>query len=110
MNTTYNNIIQVTSFKTFFIFFLFLLQAMERVDENLDYIRLAQLSDGFSGSDLREICRTASVYRMRELMANLHDESVEKELRPRANEDLLKSLAKLRESRYNCSKTILFGS
>jgi SpoVK/Ycf46/Vps4 family AAA+-type ATPase len=42
---------------------------MEKVDENLDYIRLANLSEGFSGSDLREICRTASVYRMRELVS-----------------------------------------
>jgi len=74
---------------------------MERVDDNLDYIRLANLTDGFSGSDLREICRTASVYRMRELMSSLHDEENSgQELRPLTNDDLLKSVAKLRESRF----------
>jgi ATP-dependent 26S proteasome regulatory subunit len=41
---------------------------MEKVEDGLDYIRLSNLTDGFSGSDLREICRTASVYRMRELV------------------------------------------
>lgn len=83
--------------------------AMERVDDNLDYIRLANLTDGFSGSDLREICRTASVYRMRELMSSLHDEENSgQELRPLTNDDLLKSVAKLRESRLHCGMTSRF--
>ena len=82
---------------------LFLLfQAMETVDDSLDYIRLAALTDGFSGSDIREICRTAAVFRMRDLMASLHEEDSAKELRPLTNEDMLKALAKLRESRLHC--------
>jgi len=40
----------------------------EKVDDNIDLARLADLTDGFSGSDLREVCRTAAVYRMRELV------------------------------------------
>ena len=40
---------------------------MERVHDDVDYSRLAKLTEGFSGSDIREACRTASVYRMREL-------------------------------------------
>ena len=79
-----------------------LFQAMETVDDSLDYIRLAALTDGFSGSDIREICRTAAVFRMRDLMASLHEEDSAKELRPLTNEDMLKALAKLRESRLHC--------
>ena len=80
-----------------------MLPAMEKIDDNLDYIRLASLTEGFSGSDIREICRTASVYRMRELMVSVHEvRDGEKVLRPLANEDMLKSLGKLKESRLHC--------
>jgi SpoVK/Ycf46/Vps4 family AAA+-type ATPase len=44
------------------------LKADEKVDDNIDLARLADLTEGFSGSDLREVCRTAAVYRMRELV------------------------------------------
>jgi hypothetical protein len=37
---------------------------MEKVSDELDYIRLSNLTEGFSGSDLREACRTASVFRL----------------------------------------------
>ena len=36
---------------------------MEAVSHDLDYVQLSKLTQGFSGSDLREACRTASVYR-----------------------------------------------
>jgi SpoVK/Ycf46/Vps4 family AAA+-type ATPase len=44
------------------------LKADEKVDDNIDLARLADLTEGFSGSDLREVCRTAAVNRMRELV------------------------------------------
>lgn len=34
--------------------------------ENVDIGRLASDTDGFSGSDLRELCRHASTYRVRD--------------------------------------------
>uniref|UniRef100_A0A1B0FDJ0 AAA+ ATPase domain-containing protein n=1 Tax=Glossina morsitans morsitans TaxID=37546 RepID=A0A1B0FDJ0_GLOMM len=40
----------------------------ENVNSNVDYERLSQVTKGFSGSDLREMCRNASVFRMREFM------------------------------------------
>lgn len=33
----------------------------------IDYARLASSTDGFSGSDLHELCRQAAVYRVRDL-------------------------------------------
>ena len=79
---------------------------MESVGEDIDYARLAKLTDGFSGSDLREACRTASVYRMRELMAlKAKDEHCQPELREIANEDMLKAVAKLKESKVHCGAT-----
>ena len=36
---------------------------MESVSDDLDYVQLSKLTQGFSGSDIREACRTASVYR-----------------------------------------------
>merc|ERR1711881_359011 len=40
---------------------------MERIHDDVDLSRLSKLTEGFSGSDIREACRTASVYRMREI-------------------------------------------
>ncbi|XP_037959497.1 ATPase family AAA domain-containing protein 1 [Teleopsis dalmanni] len=47
----------------------------EQVNADVDYQRLAKLTGGFSGSDLREMCRNASVYRMREYVRFTDEES-----------------------------------
>ena len=101
---------------------------MERVQDDLDYSRLAKLTEGFSGSDIREACRTASVYRMREFAtfegASVKSNSITtdsttnenqasrsggdgkvietQDLRSISNEDLLKAVGKLRESKLHC--------
>ena len=102
---------------------------MERVQDDLDFARLAKLTEGFSGSDIREACRTASVYRMREFASSLNGDIVEpnsvpknssageihvnksggdgksheqKDLRSISTEDLLKAIGKLRESKLHC--------
>lgn len=41
----------------------------EITDRDVDLNHLAKLTNGFSGSDLRELCRNASVYRVRHLMS-----------------------------------------
>ena len=38
---------------------------MEETDDTLDVFRLAKLTEGFSGSDIREMCRSAAVSRVR---------------------------------------------
>jgi SpoVK/Ycf46/Vps4 family AAA+-type ATPase len=72
---------------------------METVGDDLDYNRLAQLSDNFSGSDLRELCRTAAVYRVRDLMGS-------DTLRPIVMDDLLKAMAKMKESKVHCGAPV----
>lgn len=38
----------------------------EKIEE-INYDSLANCTDGFSGSDLKELCRIGSLYRLREL-------------------------------------------
>jgi ATP-dependent 26S proteasome regulatory subunit len=40
----------------------------EPTSEDVDLKRIAKLTENFSGSDLREVCRNASVYRVRDYM------------------------------------------
>jgi len=77
---------------------------MESTSEDVDFARLSKLTQGFSGSDLREACRTASVYRMRELMALKAKGEAEEGavLREIINDDLLKAVAKMKESKVHC--------
>jgi len=73
---------------------------MERLESCVDTWRLAKLTEGYSGSDLRELCRGAAVHRVREMQED------EVELRPIAMEDLLYVLAKMRESRVHCGQSV----
>jgi SpoVK/Ycf46/Vps4 family AAA+-type ATPase len=81
----------------------------EPVADDVDVEKLARLTDGFSGSDLRELCRNGSVYRVRDYMKN-HSEAVldssedeyQDALRPIMMEDLMLSLNKMRESKVHC--------
>ena len=85
---------------------------MESVSEDIDYAWLSKLTQGFSGSDLREACRTASVYRMRELMtqkAKNEPGSEDAILRDIINEDMLKAIAKLKESKVHCGTESQFS-
>jgi len=80
---------------------------LENVADDVDTIRLAKLTEGFSGSDLREVCRTAAVYRVRDYIReregeNFEDAQEEESLRCITMEDLLNSLAKMKESRIDC--------
>jgi len=69
---------------------------LEQVDESVDTFRLAKLTEGFSGSDLRELCRSAAMVRVREMSGE------EDSLRPINMEDMLAALGKMRESRVHC--------
>lgn len=40
------------------------------MDANIDYSRLGDLTDGFSGSDLREVCRVAALNRIHSYVAD----------------------------------------
>ncbi|KAL0871480.1 hypothetical protein ABMA27_005200 [Loxostege sticticalis] len=93
----------------------------EPVASDIDYKRLAAATEGFSGSDLHELCRQAAVYRVRDLardeMRRDQDELQSKTsrsnhtesddeyvdaVRPITMEDLRLSLSKLRDSKLHC--------
>jgi len=50
----------------------------EELESGLDLAAVAEATDGFSGSDLREVCRIAAIHRMRDLVAEgkILDESI----------------------------------
>ncbi|KAH8287843.1 hypothetical protein KR018_002278 [Drosophila ironensis] len=82
----------------------------EEVSQDVDLNRLAKLTNGFSGSDLREMCRNASVFRMRQLIED-RPNSVSSVLNP-ANvsitmDDLLNSHVKIKESKMHTGSLFL---
>lgn len=45
-----------------------LILRQEKLSRDVEYAQLARMTNGYSGSDLREMCRNASVYRIRKVM------------------------------------------
>lgn len=86
----------------------------EPISDDMDIEALAKSTEGFSGSDLRELCRNASVYRVRDYLRthiestaptsskNESDEEFHDTLRPITMEDLKFSFNKMRESKMQC--------
>ena len=94
----------------------------EQIQNDVDLHRLGKLTNGFSGSDLREMCRNASVYRMRQYLrtnqAQLNETAASEEAaKPAASapapvisismDDLLKSYNKMKESKMHTG-TLVF--
>ncbi|XP_017842546.1 ATPase family AAA domain-containing protein 1-B [Drosophila busckii] len=89
----------------------------EEIDSSVDYNRLAKLTNGFSGSDLREMCRNASVYRMRQFMrtndkklqqpAGSNNTEIDKALISITMDDLLNSHLKMKESKMHTGSLFL---
>ncbi|KAJ0174461.1 hypothetical protein K1T71_009569 [Dendrolimus kikuchii] len=91
----------------------------EPVAADIDYKKLALATEGFSGSDLHELCRQAAVYRVRDLAreemarelnettntksnsSDSDDEFVDA-VRPITMDDLRMSLNKLKEAKIQC--------
>ncbi|KAF7997767.1 hypothetical protein HCN44_009165 [Aphidius gifuensis] len=79
---------------------------------DVDVKQLSKLTDGFSGSDLHELCRTASLYRVRDysrehpcVSPNRNEVSDEfhDALRPITHDDLLSALKKMKISKVQTS-------
>ncbi|CAH4029870.1 unnamed protein product [Pieris brassicae] len=98
---------------------LHLILHKEPVAPDIEYKKLAASSEGFSGSDLHEVCRQAAVYRVRDYAreemarekesqdsrsrnSTESDEEYTDAMRPITMEDLRHSLAKLKESKIQC--------
>lgn len=70
----------------------------ENIVDEKDYMEtLAQQTENFSGSDLRELCRTAAVYRLRHLL-DVSDSEETETLRPISKEDFNQALEKMKDS------------
>ncbi|EDV32303.1 uncharacterized protein Dana_GF14117 [Drosophila ananassae] len=87
----------------------------EEISQDVDLNRLSKLTNGFSGSDLREMCRNASVFRMRQLIETSRDQSgsglgVPVLNRTNVNitmDDLLSSHLKIKESKMHTGSLFL---
>ncbi|XP_012174662.2 outer mitochondrial transmembrane helix translocase [Bombus terrestris] len=82
----------------------------EPVAENMDIAKLAQITEGFSGSDLQELCRNASIYRVRDYLrthaqdastTSTDSEEYHDAVRPITMEDLLTSYKKIKTSKIH---------
>lgn len=94
-----------------------LIMENEKVSPNVNYGQLAKLTNTFSGSDLRELCRNASVYRIRSFLRDHEEELDERALNAVENpltesatnatlpeitmEDLTSSLQKMKLSKMH---------
>lgn len=81
----------------------------ETVSDDVDLNRIAKLTKGFSGSDIRELCRNASVYRIRNYMRKENATTTTSSATSDAMEsppllsmdDMLSSFSKMKESRMH---------
>ncbi|XP_013115930.1 outer mitochondrial transmembrane helix translocase [Stomoxys calcitrans] len=92
-----------------------LIMENEAVHESVDFNRLAKITTGFSGSDLREMCRNASVSRMRQFMVTNTDmakEVLNTEFNARSPiavtmDDLVRSFDKIQESKVHTGQVLI---
>uniref|UniRef100_A0A8C6W2M7 Outer mitochondrial transmembrane helix translocase n=1 Tax=Nannospalax galili TaxID=1026970 RepID=A0A8C6W2M7_NANGA len=72
----------------------------ENVDRQVDLLEVAQETDGFSGSDLKEMCRDAALLCVREYVNSTSEESHdEDEIRPVQQQDLYRAIEKMKKSK-----------
>ncbi|XP_068150534.1 outer mitochondrial transmembrane helix translocase [Drosophila tropicalis] len=87
----------------------------EEISDDVDLNRLAKLTNGYSGSDLREMCRNASVHRMRQFMrvndnilqSSNSNANINKKEISITMDDLLSSHMKIRESKMHTGNLLL---
>lgn len=84
----------------------------ENTTDSVDLNRLAKLSQGFSGSDLRELCRNAAVYRVRQFMRTNASSLGAADFTPGdggaiSMDDLLSSFAKMKESKMHTGTLVM---
>ncbi|XP_052768242.1 outer mitochondrial transmembrane helix translocase-like [Mya arenaria] len=92
---------------------LSLLLEGEEVDEDIDYGSLGDLTDGFSGSDIKEACRLAALNRIHSYVAEarrLHGEEycdmITGEMRNISLSDLTYGVKKIRNSKQTMSSSV----
>ncbi|XP_015604142.1 ATPase family AAA domain-containing protein 1-B [Cephus cinctus] len=87
----------------------------EPISEDIDTKILAKMTEGFSGSDIQELCRNASVYRIRDYLrshtqetsskphvsGSTDDEEFHDAVRPITMDDLVTSMKKMRNAKIH---------
>ncbi|KAL2303215.1 hypothetical protein Nmel_010679 [Mimus melanotis] len=83
----------------------------ENVDSHVDLLQVAKETDGFSGSDLKEMCRDAALLCVREYVNNACEEDVhdEDEIRPVQQQDLHRAIEKMRQSKDVSMQNLAMG-
>ncbi|PVD37847.1 hypothetical protein C0Q70_00449 [Pomacea canaliculata] len=79
--------------------------------ENLNYDHLAELTEGFSGSDLHEVCRAAAVRTVHDFFSQASesfDESGSDELRSLTMDDLETAILRLKETKSIARTSVPF--
>ncbi|XP_044033874.1 outer mitochondrial transmembrane helix translocase isoform X2 [Siniperca chuatsi] len=70
-----------------------------QVDLSVDLVDVAKETDGFSGSDLREMCRDAALLCVRDFVHTQNDSPSEDFIRPIHQSDLQKAIGKMKKSK-----------
>lgn len=78
----------------------------ENVDAHVDLGQVATSTDGFSGSDLKEMCRDAALLCVRESVINTEESQCE-EIRPIQQQDLLRAIDKMKKSKNATNQGVL---
>ncbi|XP_060212164.1 uncharacterized protein LOC132639756 [Lycium barbarum] len=65
----------------------------EKVEDNIDYDRIASLCDGYTGSDLLELCKKAAYFPIRDLLNDEKNGKPSADPRPLLESDLEKVIA-----------------
>ncbi|XP_020830623.1 outer mitochondrial transmembrane helix translocase isoform X2 [Phascolarctos cinereus] len=80
----------------------------ENVDRRVDLLEVAKETDGFSGSDLKEMCRDAALLCVREYVNSASEESRdEDEIRPVQQQDLHRAIEKMKKSKDAAFQNVL---
>ncbi|XP_068957894.1 outer mitochondrial transmembrane helix translocase isoform X4 [Petaurus breviceps papuanus] len=80
----------------------------ENVDRHVDLLEVAKETDGFSGSDLKEMCRDAALLCVREYVNSASEESHdEDEIRPVQQQDLHRAIEKMKKSKDAAFQNVL---
>lgn len=82
----------------------------ETLNDDVDLGFVADMSEGFSGSDLRELCRGAAMFRVRELSYLLHNSfqgSRYSDLREITMSDFTSAIIKMKESKVQIAGRLM---